>query len=290
MDALLSCCLFVLLLQRGELSTVPILIACMQLTNHEFLVFISSVLLIRCGDRYFDRIDACGAWMIIHFLVAIGNASLLTFEFMEDTSVVINASALKITLISWKILFLGIQLFGMLYCFYIVHKPTAFLKKKKRRTPHPLFSSDNNTRTQQRQNNQNNDDSTTSQSTTHVTIQNNVTSLANARPQSLFLPSENEIHFRRNNTNNLRQQTNHGYTRNSCYESYQSLSSGANVETPVRYSRNPAYDSAQSLNYTPSSNNELAVQVNRNRLSYVCLLYTSPSPRDKRQSRMPSSA
>ena len=29
---------------------------------------------------------------------------------------------------------------------------------------------------------------------------------------------------------------------------------------------------------------------NRNILSKTCLLYTSPSPRDKRQSRMPSSA
>ena len=29
---------------------------------------------------------------------------------------------------------------------------------------------------------------------------------------------------------------------------------------------------------------------NRGRLFYICLLYTSPSPRDKRQSRMPSSA
>ena len=27
-----------------------------------------------------------------------------------------------------------------------------------------------------------------------------------------------------------------------------------------------------------------------NQLLYICLLYTSPSPRDKRQSRMPSSA
>ena len=27
-----------------------------------------------------------------------------------------------------------------------------------------------------------------------------------------------------------------------------------------------------------------------NKYSYLCLLYTSPSPRDKRQSRMPSSA
>ena len=30
--------------------------------------------------------------------------------------------------------------------------------------------------------------------------------------------------------------------------------------------------------------------INKNRLSKFCLLYTSPSPRDKRQSRMPSSA
>ena len=28
----------------------------------------------------------------------------------------------------------------------------------------------------------------------------------------------------------------------------------------------------------------------QNKTSYFCLLYTSPSPRDKRQSRMPSSA
>lgn len=260
---MLSCGLFVLLLQRGELTSIPILIACMQLTNHEFLVFISSVLLIRCGDRYFDRIDACGAWMIIHFLVAIGNASLLTFEFMEDTLVVINASVLKKLLIGWKILFLGIQIYGMLYCFYVVHKPTTFLKKKKRRTPHPLFSSDDNTRTQREHEN----DSVNLESAAHTN--NIVTSLANTRPQSLFLPSENEVHFRRHTTDNLRQQhTNHGYNRNSCYESYQSLTNGTNIETPIRYSRNPAYDSAQSLNYVPSSN-EGTVHYNQNRLSYV---------------------
>ena len=32
------------------------------------------------------------------------------------------------------------------------------------------------------------------------------------------------------------------------------------------------------------------VETHRPALSAVCLLYTSPSPRDKRQSRMPSSA
>ena len=31
-------------------------------------------------------------------------------------------------------------------------------------------------------------------------------------------------------------------------------------------------------------------EINKNILSQACLLYTSPSPRDKRQSRMPSSA
>ena len=31
-------------------------------------------------------------------------------------------------------------------------------------------------------------------------------------------------------------------------------------------------------------------QIPRDGVSHVCLLYTSPSPRDKRQSRMPSSA
>ena len=34
----------------------------------------------------------------------------------------------------------------------------------------------------------------------------------------------------------------------------------------------------------------VAFVVIRNPYDYICLLYTSPSPRDKRQSRMPSSA
>ena len=266
-DAILSCGLYVVLLQREELSSIPILIACMQLTNHEFLVFISSVLMIRCGDRYFDRIDACGAWMIIHFIVAIGNTSLLTFEFMEDTWVVINASILKKVLVGWKILFLALQIFGMLYCFHVVHKPIVYLKEKKRRTPHPLFSSDAaETRIQQDQ--EQCIDSTTDNLQTTTRTTGTVTSLANVRPQSLLLPSENEVHFRSNNI--LRQQKNHGYNRNSCYESYQSITSGTTVDTPIRYSRNPAYESESSLNcvnnYSPY---EQIMQSNRNRISYV---------------------
>ena len=35
---------------------------------------------------------------------------------------------------------------------------------------------------------------------------------------------------------------------------------------------------------------DVVVRVRSTSLNYHCLLYTSPSPRDKRQSRMPSSA
>ena len=45
--------------------------------------------------------------------------------------------------------------------------------------------------------------------------------------------------------------------------------------------------------YQSETENKLVTEIFKNRsfrLLYPCLLYTSPSPRDKRQSRMPSSA
>ena len=53
------------------------------------------------------------------------------------------------------------------------------------------------------------------------------------------------------------------------------------------------------MKYNAANFNQLLDRINRNsigmeeyfdRLFNLCLLYTSPSPRDKRQSRMPSSA
>ena len=41
--------------------------------------------------------------------------------------------------------------------------------------------------------------------------------------------------------------------------------------------------------YASASLNKLAVTINGN-INYTCLLYTSPSPRDRTRSRMPSSA
>ena len=40
----------------------------------------------------------------------------------------------------------------------------------------------------------------------------------------------------------------------------------------------------------PDTDEEIEAQAYAKLPAYTCLLYTSPSPRDKRQSRMPSSA
>ena len=42
--------------------------------------------------------------------------------------------------------------------------------------------------------------------------------------------------------------------------------------------------------YYPENSLKTKFCISGNKLLYDCLLYTSPSPRDKRQSRMPSSA
>ena len=49
-------------------------------------------------------------------------------------------------------------------------------------------------------------------------------------------------------------------------------------------------ESIRSLTSLAESKDEDADKINTFELFYRCLLYTSPSPRDKRQSRMPSSA
>ena len=50
------------------------------------------------------------------------------------------------------------------------------------------------------------------------------------------------------------------------------------------------YGALQGLDKAETAEKHSAEQVKIWRRSYACLLYTSPSPRDKRQSRMPSSA
>ena len=248
-----------LLMQKGELSEIPILIACMQISNHEFLVLISSILLIRTGDNHYARIDACGAWMIIHFLVAIGNVSLLTFEIKNDHLVIFNSSIIKKVLLGWKVYFVLVQVFGMIYCYYIVHKPVAYIKDKPKRTVHPLFSKEVTQRP-----------STDASSSEQTAIFSNsdvrqrvqsVEAIGQAtRPRSTIISNP-----RLNNHN-----TNHGYNRNSCYESYQSL---ANVSTdmPLRCTSNPAFDSSElpMNNANHHSPYEQMMLANRDRLSHL---------------------
>ena len=59
----------------------------------------------------------------------------------------------------------------------------------------------------------------------------------------------------------------------------------ANIPSPVSdASMNVEVNLVSSMFLTPVTPSEIVDMVN------TCLLYTSPSPRDKRQSRMPSSA
>ncbi|XP_066913058.1 uncharacterized protein [Clytia hemisphaerica] len=261
-DAILSAALIVLLLQQEELRDIPILVACIQLTNHEFLVLISSIILLRTGDRYYDRIDACGAWMIIHFLVAIGNASLLTFEIMDDYYVIINASILKKIFLAWKAYFLLLQIFGMIYCYLVVHKPIAYIKEKPKRTPHPLFTETNTTESVLPPENR------TLQTDASGTAR---PSVVTRRPVSAVYPESNNAKDRQFRSNALAGQlVNHGYNRNSCYESYQSLTSTGPNDSQLRYTRNPAFESELSLDYANNySPYDHMMMSNRNRLSYV---------------------
>ena len=52
----------------------------------------------------------------------------------------------------------------------------------------------------------------------------------------------------------------------------------------------PATDPLAWLATAPAHEERWFWEVPEDGVSWVCLLYTSPSPRDKRQSRMPSSA
>ena len=51
-----------------------------------------------------------------------------------------------------------------------------------------------------------------------------------------------------------------------------------------------AADAAMLPSYDYLLEDDTMIEVGRLKLHTICLLYTSPSPRDKRQSRMPSSA
>ena len=58
----------------------------------------------------------------------------------------------------------------------------------------------------------------------------------------------------------------------------------------LAYKNNPTRENADNLLLHLAEENAEYLGSREDYVSYICLLYTSPSPRDKRQSRMPSSA
>ena len=65
---------------------------------------------------------------------------------------------------------------------------------------------------------------------------------------------------------------------------------GARAGTGIPALTNPKLLSAEQASYLSDNEKVFGVVINGDVRAYPCLLYTSPSPRDKRQSRMPSSA
>ena len=66
------------------------------------------------------------------------------------------------------------------------------------------------------------------------------------------------------------------------------ISQYVNINKNMRYSSLPGYSFEE--NYSSLSDKNYKQFEKEHKHIYICLLYTSPSPRDKRQSRMPSSA
>ena len=67
------------------------------------------------------------------------------------------------------------------------------------------------------------------------------------------------------------------------------LSAGANETIAVRHARARSEERA-SPTHVPPAHQSMKIDRSTSAGASICLLYTSPSPRDKRQSRMPSSA
>lgn len=127
LDVFITVPLLVLTLRAQELTEISTLVACMQISCHEFLIMISSWILLRCGRNHFERIDAVGAWMIVHFLTLMGNVCLLTFEAWPEYTDLENTSLFVRLLLGWKLFFVFIEVIGMIYCYYIVHNPVTYI-------------------------------------------------------------------------------------------------------------------------------------------------------------------
>ena len=90
-----------------------------------------------------------------------------------------------------------------------------------------------------------------------------------------------------------------GYLKPNCMTSKKKMKGDNLDKTTLKYSSTYATSNLHAINVVPAKgyfmdfqelNTAVAGEISDVVRYWICLLYTSPSPRDKRQSRMPSSA
>ena len=89
--------------------------------------------MLRCGRNHFERIDASGAWMVVHFVTLIGNVAFLIFSLWPYGDLMKGSSTMKKSIEGWKIFYVFVEVVGEFYCYYIVHNPVVFLETERER-------------------------------------------------------------------------------------------------------------------------------------------------------------
>lgn len=227
--------MIVYLIRTKQFTDTSALIGCMQIMCLLFLSVISAFLILKSKNQYHDRIDAIGAWVIVHFVNIIGNVSIVTFQVRPNPSIILETS-LPITLfICWKGLFVLIETIATLTSFYISHKPVTYHHQRETILHRHNLPNETATENNREQNNLN---------------QSNLNDHEN-RPISVTC-----------NGSNLGQM-NHGYG------SYPSLSQ----ETDARHSRNCRYEPQSSSNATNHSPLDNMRHSKRKRYSYPSYMF-----------------
>ena len=129
----------VYVLRKEQFTELAALASCVQITCFLLLSIISACILLQTKHRYRERIDAIGAWLVIHIFNMVGNISILLFELWPRVSNLWATSIPLTILICWKGVFIVIEMIGLPYTFFIMHK-TVRLLTPKIITQHPLFS------------------------------------------------------------------------------------------------------------------------------------------------------
>jgi len=271
-DACVTVPLIILTFHKNLLSDTASLISCMHMTCFILLSVISAYLILESRHKFNERLDAIGAWIVVHTVNILANTALVVFELHPDPLVILKKHALLIALIGWKLFFIIVEIIGSLYCFYVIQYPVKYVKVQPM-PRHPLF-------------NDNLPDSPfiTQPAVFFNSVADNDGSTTNSvQPRGGVLPRRpidnvpprpiSCISYPPNySASQASVATASSYTalnknnRKSHYDSYLSLTNA----TDARLMRNPCYESELSIDYANNySPYDDMMAANRNRLSYV---------------------